>query len=65
MKGEVVDIAGKTKVSPVSDFWHAQMDARLSKIEFLVGRIEKQVWIVVITAVVFASIELVKAFGTI
>lgn len=63
MKGDVVDIDTRAKrpAAPVSDFWFAQMDVRLSRIEFVVSRVEKQVWLIVCAAFALVGIEVVAA----
>ncbi|RYG91920.1 hypothetical protein EU803_05570 [Loktanella sp. IMCC34160] len=63
MKGDVVDMEGRPRrdPAPVSDFWFAQMDVRLGKIEFVVGRLEKQVWLIVCAAFALVGIEVVAA----
>ena len=63
MRGEVLDMDGKPRrdPAPVSDFWFAQMDVRLGKIEFLVNRLEKQVWLIVCAAFALVAIEFVRA----
>lgn len=50
MDNKIVDISGRPRPeSPprVSDFWFAQVDVRLGRIEFMVTRLEWQIWLVV------------------
>jgi hypothetical protein len=65
MKSDVVDMTGKSRpgtVPPfVSDFWFAQIDARLNQIEFVMGRIERQIWVIVIAVLAVLSIEVIQA----
>ena len=65
MTGDVVDMAAKTRHGPippfVSDFWFAQIDARLNKIEFVIGRMERQVWIIVFTSFAALGFEVFRA----
>ncbi len=63
MKGEVVDIDDRRPraAAPVTDFWFAQLDVRLDKIEFVVGRLEKQIWLIVCAAFALVSIEFIRA----
>ncbi len=63
MTGKVVDLEGRPRATPapLSDFWFAQLDVRLGKIEFVVGRLERQIWIIVCGAFALLAIEVVKA----
>lgn len=45
MKGEVVDMETRRELrGPVSDFWLAQVEMRLDKIDYVVSRLERQLW---------------------
>jgi len=66
MSDNIVDLKGKGRVNtrpPVSDFWFAQLDVRLGKIEFMVSRLEWQIWMIVCTAFGVLVLEIVKALG--
>ena len=62
MRGEVVDLDGKRREgpAPVTDFWFAQLDARLGRIEFVVARVEKQIWLLVCAGFALLAFELVR-----
>ncbi len=62
MRGEVVDIDGKRRNAPVpmSDFWFAQLDVRLGRIEYVVARLEKQIWLVVCIVMALLALHLVR-----
>ena len=66
MTGKIVDI-GKTKRThekpPVSDFWFAQIDVRLGRIEFMVSRLEWQIWLVVCGAFGLMVFEIIQAIA--
>ncbi len=64
MPDNVVDLKAKGRVNtrpPVSDFWFAQLDVRLGKIEFMVARLEWQIWIIVCAAFALMVLEIVNA----
>lgn len=65
MTGDVLEMDGKPRrpTPQASDFWFAQMDARLGKIEFVVGRLERQVWMIVCATFVLIAIECVAALS--
>lgn len=66
MDSKIVDISSKSKSNqhpPVSDFWFAQVDVRLSRIEFMVARLEWQVWIIVCGCAGLLVFEIVKALS--
>ncbi|WP_368187652.1 hypothetical protein [Aestuariibius sp. HNIBRBA575] len=61
MKAEIVDMDGKRPPDsatsarrdaghPVSDFWFAQVDLRLTRIETMMERVERQIWMMVYAA---------------
>ena len=56
MSNKIVDLdaSRSQQTKPVPDFWFAQLDVRLSKIEFVIARLEKQVWLIV--CAIFASV---------
>lgn len=63
MTHKVVDLEGKPREvqgRPVSDFWFAQMDVRLGHIEFVVTRIERQIWLIVCGAFGLLAVEIIK-----
>lgn len=50
MKDNVVELAQKSKHvprPPVTDYWFAQVDTRLSRIESYIKRLEWQIWMIV------------------
>jgi len=64
MSNRVVDMDGKPQVRPpppVSDFWFAQLDQRLSRIEQLVDRLAWQFWLIACGAAALVLIEIVQA----
>ena len=66
MDRKVVDLDGKPRregSNPVSDFWFAQVDVRLSRIEFMVSRLEWQVWLIVCGCAGLLVFEIVKALS--
>lgn len=56
MSNKIVDLdpARGPAQRPATDFWFAQLDVRLSKIEFVIARLEKQVWLIV--CAIFATV---------
>ena len=48
---------------PVSDFWFAQVDVRLGRIEFMVTRLERQIWLIVCGCAGLLVFEIVKALS--
>lgn len=66
MERNVVEMGGKPRREgspPASDFWFAQVDVRLGRIEFMVSRLEWQVWIVVCGSAGLLVFEIVKALS--
>lgn len=66
MDNNVVDIKGKSRSyrqPPVSDFWFAQVDMRLGRIEFMVSRLELQIWVIVCATAGLLVFEIVKALS--
>ena len=66
MTGKIVDMQGGQHVEakpPVSDFWFAQLDVRLGKIEFMLSRLEWQIWMIVSGAFGLLVFEIVKAIA--
>lgn len=66
MDNKIVDLKGKPRgapVPPVSDFWFAQVDVRLGRIEFMVTRLEWQIWLIVCGCAALLVFEIVKAFS--
>lgn len=59
MDEKVVDLKRKPYAAPVDDFWFAQVDHRLSQIEFMVRRLEWQVWLIVCGACALLGLEIV------
>lgn len=63
MPDNVVDLAGKPRSdarAPVPDFWFAQVDMRLSRIELMVTRLEWQIWLIVCGAAALLTLEILK-----
>lgn len=65
MDNKVIEISGKPRPNqpPATDFWFAQVDVRLGRIEFMVTRLEWQVWIVVCVCAGLMVFEIVKALS--
>lgn len=65
MDPKVVDISGKPRPAgaPVPDFWFAQVDVRLGRIEFMVTRLERQIWMIVCGCAGLLILEIVKALS--
>lgn len=63
MKADVVDMDGRPRreSGAANDFWFAQVDLRLGRIEFVVGRLERQVWLIVCAAFALVAFEVVRA----
>lgn len=65
MKAEIVDLEGREirrdGGHPVSDFWFAQVDLRLTRIETMVERVERQIWMMVYAAGALLAIEGLRA----
>ncbi len=59
MATKVVGLDGTPRAAQVSDFWFAQLDVRLGKIEAVINRLERQVWIIACGAAVLLGIEIV------
>ena len=66
MDPKVVEMDGKPRHGgppPVSDFWFAQVDVRLGRIEFMVTRLEWQIWLVVCGCAGLLIFEIVRALS--
>ena len=64
MTSRVVDMDGKPqdrRAPPVSDFWFAQLDQRLSRIEMIVDRLAWQFWMIACGAFGLLVLEIVQA----
>lgn len=64
MENNVVGMEGgrrRDSGAAPTDFWFAQLDVRLSKIEFMVARLERQIWLIVCGAFVLLVIEVIRA----
>ncbi|MEL6641736.1 MAG: hypothetical protein AAFP98_10555 [Pseudomonadota bacterium] len=48
---------------PVTDFWFAQLDQRLQRIEHMVDRLEWQFWIIACGAFGVLVLEIVQALS--
>jgi hypothetical protein len=66
MVNKVVDLPGSDlsrRPAPISDFWFAQLDVRLGRIEFMVSRLEWQIWMIVCGGFGLLVYEIVKALA--
>ncbi len=66
MGSKIVDLQGKpcpSEPPPVSHFWFAQVDVRLGRIEFMVTRLERQMWLVVCGCAGLLILEIIKALS--
>ncbi len=65
MDPKVVDISGKPRFHPppVPDFWFAQVDHRLGRIEAMVARLERQIWTIVCGCAGLMIFEIVKVLS--
>jgi len=64
MVNKVVELPNRENVhkpAPVSDFWFAQLDVRLGRIEFMVSRLEWQIWMIVCGGFGLLVYEIIKA----
>lgn len=63
MSENVVDLALKSRIvppTPVTDFWFAQVDARLSRIEMMIRRLEWQILLIVCGTAALLLFEIVR-----
>ena len=66
MDSKIVDLQGKPREAappPVSDFWFAQVDMRLGRIEFMITRLEWQIWLIFCSCAGLLVLEIVNALG--
>lgn len=66
MSNNIVDLSGKSRPPtspPVSDFWFAQVDNRLSRIEVMVTRLEWQIWLVVCGCACLLVIQVLRVLS--
>jgi hypothetical protein len=64
MDPKVIDISGKRQVArPVPDFWFAQVDHRLGRIEGMVTRLERLVWMLVCGSAALVIFEIVNVLS--
>ncbi len=60
MQDKVIDIAAARRLPQgSSDFWFAQIDARLARIETMIARLERQLWLAMGLGAVLAAAQLV------
>ena len=59
MDEKVVDLKRQPYEPPVDDFWFAQVDDRLNRIEVMIGRLEWQIWLIVCGACALLVLEIV------
>lgn len=65
MKDNIVEISSKPRPSqppPVTDFWFAQVDARLTRIEMIIRRLEWQILMLVCGAAALLLFEIIQKF---
>ena len=46
--------------TPVNDFWFAQLEARLSRIEAIVAKVEGLLWLVIASFALISGLELIR-----
>ena len=65
MDPKVVDISGKPRIAPASvpDFWFAQVDHRLGRIEGMVMRLERLIWMLVCGSAALVIFEIVNVLS--
>jgi hypothetical protein len=66
MDDKVIALRGQPRPPPpppASDFWFAHVDLRLGRIEFIIARLEWQIWIVVCGCAGLLVFEIVKAIS--
>jgi len=64
MKDNIVEMDGRrgpSQPAPVSDFWFAQLDQRLSRIELMVMRLEWQILFVACGSFGLLLLEIIRA----
>ena len=57
--GDVVDLKPREE-SPATDFWFAQLDLRLGRIETVITRLARQVWLVMCAVLALTLATLVS-----
>lgn len=65
MNENVVDLAVRSRLAasvPVTDFWFAQVDARLSRIERIIRRLEWQVIMMISGIAALLLIEILRVW---
>ncbi|MBQ2263489.1 MAG: hypothetical protein II336_19265 [Loktanella sp.] len=64
MDTKIIALRGpKPAPPPASDFWFAQVDLRLGKIEYIIARLAWQIWIIVGGCAGLLVFEIVKALS--
>ncbi|ARU01025.1 hypothetical protein [Yoonia vestfoldensis] len=65
MDDKVITLRGQRRAPPppASDFWFAQVDLRLGRIESTVARLAWHIWIAVCTGAALLVLEIVKALS--
>ena len=66
MDNKIVDFQGKVRSTgqpPVTDFWFAQVDTRLGRIEQMITRLEWQIWLIVCGSGGLLIFEIIKALN--
>ena len=46
--------------APVNDVWFAQLEARLSRIEAIVAKVESLLWLVIASFALISGLELIR-----
>lgn len=65
MGNKIVDLTGRRRhdAPPVSDFWFAQVDVRLGRIEQMLSRLAWQIFLIVGTSAGLLIFEIIKALS--
>ncbi|MEY1555171.1 hypothetical protein AB3Y40_06005 [Yoonia sp. R2331] len=66
MKDNIVEISAKGRRStplPVTDFWFAQVDARLTRIESIIQKLEWQILMLVCGTAALLLFEIIQTFS--
>ena len=66
MDNKIIDLAGRPRREtqpPVSDFWFAQVDFRLGRIEQMLSRLAWQVWLIVCGCAGLLIFEILKVLS--
>ena len=58
MQDNIVPLPNRT--APVNDFWFAQLEARLSRIEAIVAKVEGLLWLVIASFALIFGLEIIR-----